>query len=197
MNKNSYNNVARKWVEKRKKTAVSKLVIDFADKVVTKGKILDIGCGSGVPIATYLSERGFSVTGIDFSDEMINLAQLSNIPNTQFVNSDFLNFETIEKFDGVIAWDSLWHFPKDKQRNIYPKIGNLLRSGGYLIFTHGNIDGEHVDSMFGEPFYYSSLSKDVVFSILIENGFEIRYAYENFVEENSHRAFVVLAQKIL
>ncbi len=196
MNKNSYNKVAHKWAEKRKKTTLSKLVIDFADNVIAQGKILDIGCGAGIPIATYLSERGFFITGIDFSEEMIAMALLSNIANTQFINCNFLDFETTEKFNGVIAWDSLWHFPKDKQKSIYPKIGNLLKPGGYLIFTHGNIDGEHFDSMLGESFYYSSLSKDKVLDILSENGFEIIYAYEDFVEEKSHRAFVVLAKKI-
>ncbi len=196
MNKNSYNKVARRWTEKRKQSAVSKLVIDFADRVIAKGRILDIGCGTGIPISSYLSERGFFVTGIDFSEEMISMARLSGITNAQFVNRNFLDFETTGKFDGVIAWDSLWHFPKDKQRSIYPKIGNLLNQGGYLIFTHGNTDGEHFDSMFGESFYYSSLSKDTVLELLRENGFEIIYAYEDFVEKKSHRALVVLAQKI-
>ena len=196
MNKNSYDKVARRWTEKRKQSDVSKLVIDFAGRVIAKGKILDIGCGAGIPITSYLSERGFFVTGIDFSEEMISMAQLSGITNAQFVNRNFLDFETTGKFDGVIAWDSLWHFPKDKQRSIYPKIGNLLTQGGYLIFTHGNTDGEHFDSMFGESFYYSSLSKDTVLELLRENGFEIIYAYEDFVEEKSHRALVVLAQKI-
>ena len=38
--------------------------------------ILDIGCGSGYPIAAYLIEHGFQVTGVDGSKELLNIAQI-------------------------------------------------------------------------------------------------------------------------
>ena len=38
--------------------------------------ILDVGCGSGYPIAAYLIEQGFQVTGIDGSIELLNIANI-------------------------------------------------------------------------------------------------------------------------
>ena len=40
-----------------------------------KSHILDIGCGSGIPIADYLIEKSFQVTGIDGSQELLNIAK--------------------------------------------------------------------------------------------------------------------------
>jgi 2-polyprenyl-3-methyl-5-hydroxy-6-metoxy-1,4-benzoquinol methylase len=52
-----------------------------------KASILDIGCGSGKPIDAYLVERGFSVIGIDISEEQIKLAK-QNVPSADFRVAD-------------------------------------------------------------------------------------------------------------
>lgn len=194
MNKNSYNKIALEWSKIRSRSFVSKLVIDFADRINTKGTVLDIGCGSGY-LSKYLSERGFQVTGIDISEKMIEIANSQNIPDTNFLISDFFDFLSPVKFDGVIAWDSFFHFPKEQQEIIYYKVESLLRTGGYLLFTHGNADDEHVDEMMAEPFYYSCLPKDRVCKILSRLGLEIEYIHEGFTEKDTHRDLVVLARK--
>lgn len=196
INEQSYNKIANQWAEYRHRSFVSQLVIDFADKVITHGKILDIGCGTGYPLTHYLSEKGFSVTGIDVAENMIRIAQSLQIPHTQFSICDFFKFTTEEKFDGVLAWDSFWHFPKDRQAHIYIKAGHLLNAGGYLLFTHGDTDDEHTNPMMGESFYYSCLPKEVVCQILEDNGFEIIYAYKDYKERNTDRGLVILAKKL-
>lgn len=196
INEKSYNNIARQWAEYRHESFVSQLVIDFAAKVKSHGKILDIGCGTGYPLAHYLSGNGFFVTGIDVATNMIEIAQSLSIPNAQFSVCDFLKFTTEEKFDGILAWDSFWHFPKDEQAHIYVKVGNLLNAGGYLLFTHGDAAGEHTNPMMGESFYYSALPKELVCQILRDNGFEIEYVHKDFKEKDTDRGLVILAKKI-
>jgi hypothetical protein len=127
---------------------------------------------------------------------MIAIAKSMSIEGVNFVVSDFFDFTTNNKFDGIIAWDSLWHFPKDKQKSIYSKMSSLLNANGFLLFTHGKTDGEHIDTMMDEPFYYSSLSEQGLGKQLNESGFKIEYAHHDFIENDSHRALVVLAKKI-
>lgn len=196
-NRTSYNKIAKQWTDIRKHSFVSKLVVNFADKVKPNGHILDIGCGSGLPLTKYLSEKGFRVTGIDVAEEMIAIAKSSSIEKATFVHGDFLDFDTTDKFDSILAWDSLWHFSKTEQASLYAKIGSMLRINGFFLFTHGNIDSEHVDTMMGEQFYYSAIAEQDILQQLTNNGFQTFYALNDFVEENSHRAIVVLAKKVM
>ncbi len=194
-NKVSYNKIAEQWTTVRKDMQVSKLVIDFAKQIKPNGSILDIGCGSGLPITKYLCDKGFAVTGIDYSDKMIEIAKKSSIP-ANFILSDFFDFTISEKFDGIIAWDSLWHIAKSKQESIYPKISNLLKPNGLFLFTHGNVDNEHIDTMMGEEFYYSALSEAEIVENINRNNLVMEYSYRNFTEDGSHRTYVALTKKI-
>jgi 2-polyprenyl-3-methyl-5-hydroxy-6-metoxy-1,4-benzoquinol methylase len=194
-NKNSYNKIAQKWAISRHSSFVSKLVADFADKLNPNANLLDIGCGTGRPLTKYLCERKFNVTGIDVSEKMVEIAKSEKIPNAEFVTCDFFDFHSTEKFDGILAWDSFFHFPKERQEEIYIKVGSILNSNGYLLFTHGDVDDEHFDKMMGESFYYSCLPKEKVSQILIDNGFEIEYVYKDYLENDTHRGLVVLAKR--
>jgi predicted TPR repeat methyltransferase len=197
INLKSYNKIAHQWAEHRQQSFVSQLVVDFADKVKPHGKILDIGCGTGYPLAHYLSEKGFFVLGIDAAVNMIEIAQSLLITNAQFSVCDFLKFTTEDKFDGILAWDSFFHFPKDKQVDIYAKVGNMLNPDGYLLFSHGDAEDEHTNPMMGESFYYSALPKEMVCQILQDNGFEIIYVYKDYKERDMDRGLVLLAKKAL
>lgn len=195
INKTSYNQIADQWAAVRDGSFVSELIIEFAKKIKPNGSVLDVGCGTGLPVAKYLSDQNLIVTGIDASDEMIKLAKFHNINNTNFSVSDFFDFNTEKRFDGIIAWDSLFHFPKEKQADIYPRVYSLLDPGGYFLFTHGNRDDEHHDQMMGHTFYYSALSKDFLCDLLVKLGFTIEYTHDDFIERGTHRTLVVLAKK--
>jgi predicted TPR repeat methyltransferase len=195
MNKDSYNKIAQEWSKVRDKSFVSQLIIDFSTKLNPNASVLDIGCGTGYPLAKYLCDKQFHVTGIDMAEKMIEIAKSQKIPNAEFMACDFFDFSSTKKFDGVLAWDSFFHFPKEKQEDIYFKVGSVLNAGGYLLFTHGDADDEHIDKMMGESFYYSCLPKDRVCQILSEIGFEIEYAINDYRENDTHRSLVVLAKK--
>lgn len=65
---------------------------------MTRGKVLDIGCGSGSH-SLYLQKKGFAVTALDQSEGAIKTCQLRNIQKT--VHSDIYSF-TGEKFDTLL-----------------------------------------------------------------------------------------------
>ena len=91
--------------------------IDGTDKYLAflkpKSSILDIGCGAGNK-ANYLSNKGFKVTGIDFSKKIIELAK-EQVPQVNFYTKDIkqpLNME--EQFEGIFLQAVLLHIPKMK-----------------------------------------------------------------------------------
>ncbi len=192
----SYNKIADQWTDSRNRSSLSQLVLNFAASIKPNSKVLDIGCGTGYPITTFLAESGFTVTGIDLSDSLLQKAVERNIPNTTLHLCDFFDFEPSERFDGIIAFDSFFHFRKDKQVEIYSRVANWMNLGGYLLFTHGNKEGEISGEMFGETFYYSCLNTQTVHELLFDSGFEIVSSWEYYTEQDMARDLVLLARKI-
>lgn len=194
--RDSYNAVCEKWDEWRNKTAINKCVADFSLLLKNGARVLDIGCGTGYPIDSFLCKNGFFVTGIDISENMIAKAKAKKLSSATFERADFLSFTSDEKFDAVIAFDSLWHIARKNQEGIFKKLSSLLNGGGYLMFTYGKTDGEVRGDMFGETFYYSSLDISVTKELLMENEFDILTCAEDYKEPTTGtRDLLIVARK--
>ena|GEM_PF-392164 len=194
-NKDGFDVIAERWAEMRAKMPVSRLVELFASALKPGGAVLDVGCGSGCPEAKYLSERGFQVTGIDVSDKMVREAVKNNIVNARFIVCDFFDFAPEEKYDGIVAVDSFFYFPLEKQPEVYARLANLAKPGCYVLFTHGNKENEGLDHMFGEPFVSSALDKETVLGLLRREGFRVELSIDDYDEEAWVRKWVVFARK--
>ena len=193
----SYDSICEKWDEFRKKTVLNTCIDDLSRLIKSGGRILDVGCGTGYPIAAALCRRGFLVTGIDVSQKMLEKARSLSLENATFLNKDLLDYKTNSLFNAIIAFDSLWHIPHERQREIYPLLSSLLLPGGVLLFTHGKQNGEMTGEMYGERFYYSALDSNEVNNLLCKNGFKILLFTENYEEKTTGtRDLLIVAQKM-
>jgi 2-polyprenyl-3-methyl-5-hydroxy-6-metoxy-1,4-benzoquinol methylase len=87
-----YNAIASVYLEKRTKRSADVILLDdFAQHLQSNAKVLDAGCGAGIPIAEILSEK-FDVTGVDFSEKQIELAK-KNVPNATFICQDMTKLD--------------------------------------------------------------------------------------------------------
>lgn len=165
----------------------------FASLIPEGGHILDIGCGSAEPIAAYLISEGFSVTGVDFAEPMLNLAR-SRFPEHEWVLGDMRRFDLNRVYDGLIAWDSFFHLTKQDQRRVLGRFADHLRIGGALMITVGPEDGEVVGHVNGEEVYHASLAAAEYEEILGNNGLDVR----EFVFEDESCDFhtIILAIKV-
>lgn len=195
-NKNSYNVIASKWDEFRKTTALHHYVKEFEKLLGANSYILDLGCGTGYPNINYLSSKNHKVHGIDISEEMLNYAINSSYIDTTYELTNFLDFNHDKLFDGVIAFDSLFHLPIDKHEEAFIKVSKLLKPGGYFFFTHGKRKSTVVGHMYDKEFLYSTLNSDEMIQILIDNGFEITESVLDYRDQYGHRELIVIARKI-
>jgi cyclopropane fatty-acyl-phospholipid synthase-like methyltransferase len=97
--------------------------------------VLDLGCGTGIPISQALIEDGFNVYGVDASPKMV-AAFRASFPTVPVAcaaveDSDFFG----RTFDGVVAWGLFFLLDVDVQRRLIAKIASVLRRGGRLLFT--------------------------------------------------------------
>ncbi|MGC2636294.1 MAG: methyltransferase domain-containing protein [Acidobacteriaceae bacterium] len=118
--------------------------------------ILDLGCGSGRPIAAYFIGCGYAVTGVDSSPALIDLCR-SRFPQSEWMVADMRTLELGRRFDGAIAWDSFFHLNPDDQRAAFRVFARHVQSRGALMFTSGGKHGEVLSEFAGEPLYHASL----------------------------------------
>ena len=136
------------------------------------GDVLDLGCGAGQPVARWLVERGFRVTGIRPSPSLITICR-ERFPEAAWQVADMRQMALGERFDGLIAWHSLFHLTPDDQRPLFPRLAAHAGPGAILMFTSGWGEGVRIGEWQGEPLYHASLDPDEYRRLLADNGFEL------------------------
>lgn len=95
---------------------------------------LDLGCGTGT-LCNFLYNNGIKTTGIDISNDMIELCKRKN-SNINFIVSDMTKFISKEKYDLItLTCDVVNHILEENKLEILLKnIYNMLNEDGYLVF---------------------------------------------------------------
>lgn len=154
----NYDEIAEWWEGNHKDSRYGVEYVERAiRRVKSKGNALDVGCGSGGQIMDTILTSGFSLTALDISEGMISIAR-SKHPAACFVKTDFVAWSHEGTFDLIVAWDRIFHSPRNSQRSVIEKLCSYLSPLGILIFTAGGIDSEVSGEMDGVPFEYGSLS---------------------------------------
>ncbi len=190
----AYNNFAQKYDEetfdfwsKFPQTFLKK----FIGSIKNEKKILDIGSGPGRD-GLILQQAGMQVVCLDASEAMIKLSQSKGLTS---IKADFnqLPFED-NFFDGIWAYTSLLHVPKNEISKPMQEIKRVLKPDG--IFGLGLIEGINEEyretKKVGEPRWFSFYTKNEVEDLLRQYKFRIIYFkefrpntknYLNFISE--------------
>ena len=96
--------------------------------------ILDLCCGTG-QLAQALIQRGYKVTGVDSSEQMLRYARI-NAPSATFCAADARSFELPAAFDIAIStYDSLNHLlTLDDVETVFRKVAQHLEKDGIFVF---------------------------------------------------------------
>ena len=147
---NGYDEIAPIFIPGRGPQGVGASAVAAWSQLLPVGAaVLDLGCGTGVPISQVLLERGLKVHGVDASARMV-AAFRSRFPKVPVEcaaveDSDFFG----RGFDGVVAWGLFFLLDEEVQRGLIAKISSVLPSGGRLLFTSTSSRGSWADAMTG------------------------------------------------
>ena len=130
---------AEEYARQTADTDMSNVLDVFVRRIPAKGKILDLGCGSGRDSKTF-HEMGYTVTALDGSPELCRIASEYTgllVRCLMFQDLDYDN-----TFEGIWACSSLHHLPRNQLKETIQKVIKALKPGGilYTCFKYGESD---------------------------------------------------------
>lgn len=168
-----YERHARAFDRDRGKTLIEQNWLDrFLAELTGDRRVLDVGCGTGEPIAGYLLRSGCRVVGVDSSPSMIEMCR-ARCPDGEWHVGDMRQLALGQTFDGIVAWDSFFHLTADDQREMFPRFAGHASASAVLMFTSGPAAGEAIGEYCGEPLFHASLDPAEYQDLLESNGFTI------------------------
>ena len=154
---------------------------------LSKGKVLDVGCGAGSHSLTLQNDRNLEVTSIDISANAIEACKLRGILNTKV--QDILDLDTTEKFDTILLlmngtgiFGTLNETPK-----YLKKLKSLLNPNGQILIDSSDIiymfdDDEDGGKWIPGAGYYGELTFTVSYKKQTEATFPWLYLDYNTLQ---------------
>lgn len=174
MNRDSYNAIASSWDAARTTFYGRELsyLRTFLAGLAVPSHILDLGCGTGRPMAEFILAQGHALTGVDQAAQLLDLARL-RFPQATWIESRIEDFSSSTRFAGVVCWDALFHMDRSQHEALLARMAQMVEPSGRLMLTVGGSDhAAFTDTMFGSTFFYDSHPPEAVLSLLHQVGFE-------------------------
>lgn len=166
----------------------------FFDLIQNHGKVLDLGCGTGLPFDKYILENNFDVLGVDIAEKHVEKAK-ENVPEAEIVQGDFFDLELEKKtISGLVSFYAIFHVPRKEHEKLFSQIYDWLEPGGAILVTMGNEETDnHRAEWSGNELVWSSYSAEKNKKLIENAGFESVDFYVEDWRDESH--IWILAKK--
>ncbi|MEO0469151.1 MAG: class I SAM-dependent methyltransferase [Bacteroidota bacterium] len=196
--RSGYNQISADYHARRlTKQAINRQYFDaLSDHLPAEGKMLDLGCGSGIPVTKCFADKGFAVTGVDISEKMIEIAR-KEVPNGAFFVADMCQLSFPENhFDLILSTFAIIHVPREKQATLFQNLKYWLKKGGraYLVLGSEDKAMEIKEDWHGVEMYWSHFDPETYQTLLTEIGFKMVWE-EHEVLPNGESFYNVIIEK--
>ena len=196
--RDGYNVIANRYLSDRKRDSEDvRLLDEFIERLPANAKVLDAGCGAGIPITLKLSEH-FHVTGVDFSEAQIELAK-QNLPHVTFLCMDMTQLEfPANTFDGITSYYAIIHIPREEHQALLANFHRMLKPGGFALLCLGaeQLIDDIEEDFYGARMYWSHYDTQTYLEYLKDLGFKTVWS-KRVADESCEGAshLFVLAEK--
>lgn len=140
----------------------SKILNELRKDLFEDKKAISLGCGTG-ELETILGKKGYSIVGIDVSDEALQIAKKhkedEELGNIQFVKASICNLPFLNNsFDAGYAIEVIEHIEPDELEKVFSEIKRVLKPNAKFLITTPNKNA-YYDSRHRQFFTKASLSE--------------------------------------
>jgi ubiquinone/menaquinone biosynthesis C-methylase UbiE len=190
--KKGYDKIAEEYQADRHGFDHVKELEEFASLLPKNAKVLDVGCGAGIPVAKFLVDSGFEVVGVDFSENMLRLAR-KNMPQTSFIRKDMTKLDFADNsFDGLTAFYSIIHVPREKHSLLFKSFNRILKPNGIMLACMGPDEWEATEDYYGTKMFWSQYSPEKSLRLVKDTGFEV--IFDKVLERGKERHYWIMAR---
>ncbi|GAA2921414.1 class I SAM-dependent methyltransferase [Streptomyces thioluteus] len=147
----------------------------LAESLPAGSRVLDIGCGTGLPTSRQLVDAGHTVVGVDLSAGMLELAR-GHVPEAEFRLADLAELRDgrLGTFDGIAAFFALLMLPRPEIPHALRMLHGLLRPGGLMALSMVEADvDDYAIPFLGNTIRVSGYLRDELREVVRGAGFEI------------------------
>jgi SAM-dependent methyltransferase len=156
-------------------------------RLTPPARVLDLGCGSGLPTARQLLDAGIEVVGVDESAAMLELAE-AQAPGGRYLHRDLRDIADLGEFDAAVAFFSLIMLPKGDIPPLLSQLRGQLRGPKLLqiAMVLGDFDQFPIIFM-GEPVAVTAYPPDELAHVVERAGFTVLELREVKAEAERNR----------
>jgi SAM-dependent methyltransferase len=160
------------------------------DQLPRGARVLDLGCGSGLPTAVQLADAGLDVVGVDESGRMLDLAR-QRVRNGTFLQRDMRKLgdqDGLGQFDAAVSFFSLIMLPRADIPGVLQSVRRLLRGPRLLALSmvYGDMDFFPI-SFLGVATHASCYPTEDLVNVVSGAGFEVLSTDEVAVQAEPER----------
>ncbi|MGT2846158.1 class I SAM-dependent DNA methyltransferase [Streptococcus massiliensis] len=189
------------------------LWLDFSLRHFPKGKkkVLELACGTGI-LSVMLAQKGFEVTGLDLSADMIALAKkrAQGVAQLDFIEGNMLDLSQVGHYDMVTCYsDSLCYMEDEVELGqAFEQVYAQLKTGGRFLFdVHSTYQTDQVfpgysyhDNAEDFAFVWDTYADEPPHSVVHELTFFVKEAdgrFQRYDEVHEERTYELLTYEIL
>ena len=197
--KAGYNTIATTYLATRSVDSEDvRLLDELVQRLPPGARVLDAGCGAGVPVTQFLSQF-FQMVGVDFAEAQIQLAR-QLVPNAQFACQDITNLSFPDAtFDAICSYYAIIHIPRQAHEALLQRFYRLLKPSGLALLCLGAEDLEEdiVEDYLGARMYWSHYDIETNLALIRACRFELIWSQvvADATSPGSGHLFVLVQKK--